>query len=171
MRETLGMREATRDTAQHGNRYDDSLKELAYQLWAFKCGRDSRQVASELLQAEDVQVNDRTIRYWSTAYQWSERASSDLAAIAPDMLRTSVSELIAGSHEASRYLRRVVNGAEERPDKVRVAAAMAILDRVGIGPRRPEGETPTLTLPDRTSTRQDYSQLTDEELARLERGE
>lgn len=161
----------TRETSQHGNRYPDSIKELGYQLWAFKCGRDSKQVAADLLLAEDVQVHERTIRDWSHRYQWAERASSDLAAIAPDMLRTSVSELIAGSHEASHYLRRVANGAEEKPDKVRVAAAIAILDRVGIGPRRPEGETPTLTLPDgKQQSRKDYSAMTDEELAQLERG-
>jgi hypothetical protein len=125
-----------------GEKHDEETRELAYQVWAFEAGRKPAQTRAVLLQSYETDVPLRTIHDWVKRYSWAERVDADLAAIAPDIRRQTIAEIILGSLEGARLLRRSVQDGverEERPDKVQVTAALGLLDRGGfshIGPGR-----------------------------------
>lgn len=118
------------------DRWNDETRELAYQLWAYTCGRNATRVQRVLEQEHDAVVPVRTIQHWAASDRWGERVRDDLSAIAPDLHQTIVSELILGAVESARILRRSVGDAssDERPDKTQVMAAFGLLDRAGYSP-------------------------------------
>lgn len=133
------------------------MRELAYQLWAYTCGRNATKVARVLGEDHDAPVPVRTVQYWASADRWGDRVREDLASIAPDLHQTIVSELILGAVESARLLRRSVGDdlpGSERPDKVQVQAAFGLLDRAGysplgrVSPVQPEAPALVASLPD-----------------------
>lgn len=144
---------AITDGRQH---WDDDVRELGYQLWAYAAGRNASRVA-DMLAAEGHDVPARTVRYWADAGSWAARASADLAAIAPDIRQQTVAELVYGGLEAARGLRAVVQG-EEIADKVRVAAYLGMLDRGGFSPVGSNApELPKVSVQDRAKSFRDMS--------------
>lgn len=131
------------------------MRELAYQLWAYTCGRNATRVARVIAEEHGSTVPARTIQYWASTDGWSSRVRDDLSSIAPDLHQTIVSELILGAVESARVLRRSVGDSDiDRPDKNQITAAFGLLDRAGysplgrIAPVQPMA-TPTLeSLPD-----------------------
>lgn len=149
--------------------WPDDVRLLAYQLWVSDAGRNIGHVARLLADADpDLVIPDRTIRYWVASENWEARADADIAQSGQFILHRAIARLVAGAPSSADYLVSVANGTAE-PNKTRLIAAMAILDRVGIGPRQTAGDLPT--LPASTPTRRDYRSMSDEELARMERGE
>lgn len=117
------------------DRWPDEVRELAYQLWAYTCGRNAVRVCAVLADEHDAPVPLRTVQHWASSEGWSDRVREDLSSIAPDLHQTIVSELILGAVESARLLRRSVGDHEgERPDKVQVTSALALLDRAGYSP-------------------------------------
>ena len=128
---------------------DDETRETAYQYWAFRADRNAAR-AARLLQADGVTIPADTIRSWVERHRWVARADIDAVQLAPAHRRQIIETLIYGGPESVGYLRGVVTG-QEAPDKTRVAAAVAILDRIGFSPlgrqQAPTLETPTSHLP------------------------
>lgn len=125
----------TRDTAQHGNRYGDDVKEAAYQLWAFRCSRRPSEVSGLLALGEIVEpvpVSARQIERWASSYAWAERVHRDLRAIAPDIRDQTIGEIIMGALDGARYLRAVADGRESTPVKERVVSSLGLIDRAGL---------------------------------------
>lgn len=120
-----------------GKQWPDETRELAYQLWAYVHGRDAKAVAATLAREHHATVPERTLQHWASSGRWAERAAGDLAAIAPALHQGIVADLILGAVESARLLRRSVSpdtAPDERPDKVAVTAALALLDRAGYSP-------------------------------------
>lgn len=117
------------------DRWTDEVRELAYQLWAYTCGRNATRVARVMEDEHDVSVPVRTIQHWAATDDWSTRVRDDLSSIAPDLHQTIVSELILGAVESARVLRRSVGDSDaDRPDKNQITAAFGLLDRAGYSP-------------------------------------
>ena len=127
--------------------WDDATRDLAYQVWAFVAGRSLKGTQETLRLDHEVEVPYRTLVDWTTRYQWAERADADLLAIAPDIDKQTIGELILGKLEAARCLRRAVREGvtkEGRPSREEIMASIALLDRTGHSPlnRAPSPQLP-----------------------------
>ncbi len=121
-------------TSHHGTRYDAETLDLAYQLYAFKHGRNAEAVAREL-GAENGKcpgLDGRTVRRWAKEQGWAARSDREIRELAPAIHASNVTSLVAASPEAIQALREVARG-EGDPLTMghRVKAAVAILDRTG----------------------------------------
>lgn len=118
----------------HNNRYDASTRDLAYQLWAFRHGRNAEKVVTDL-QISCPQLDGRTVRRWAVEGEWADRADREIRDLAPAIHESNVTSLIAGSPEAVQALREVARGdfsaAAAGWTTARVKAAEAILQRTG----------------------------------------
>lgn len=116
--------------------HDSQTVELAYQVWAFEAGRSAPRTVEILARDHEIDIPLRTLQHWAAgSYQgqtWAERVERDLASIAPAIRRETISEIVLGSLEAARGLRRVVRG-DEPADKSRITAYLGMLDRGGFG--------------------------------------
>ncbi len=138
--------------------YDEETEALAYQLWAFKCGRRVKDVVRQLSTEERGRVPDEhTIRRWAREQGWAEKVRQDIRSIAPDLTEQTIVELILGRAESVTYLRKVVQEASEptpvldqrgralgmdgewhdvrvafQPNKDAITAAVALMDRGGL---------------------------------------
>lgn len=130
--------------------WDDATRDLAYQVWAFVAGRSLKGTHETLRLDHDVDVPHRTLSDWTTRYQWAARADADLLAIAPDIDKQTIGELILGKLEAARCLRRAVREGvtkEDRPSRDEIMASIALLDRTGHSPLN-RAPSPQLPKPD-----------------------
>lgn len=155
--------------------YDIGVKDLAYQLWAFECGRRVRDVVrllknGEYHDGEPVLVDERTVRRWVHEGGWVQRVRDNIRQLAPDLNEQTVIDLVVGRRDAVRYLRRVVSEAEQPtpiqdqrrrvltidgewvdvragfvPSKDAIAAAIALMDRGGLS-HVGNGKDPTGSL-------------------------
>lgn len=143
--------------------WDAETIELAYQYWAFVCGRNAKATLRALQTDHGLDIPYRTVADWPQRYGWGDRIRQELATIAPDIQSQTVAELILGGLEAARTLRRSVqddryilddDGAIQldkygtpimapKPDKTQVTAALGLLDRAGFSPL---GRTPERTI-------------------------
>lgn len=161
---------ATKDRLAH----DESVRNLAYELWAYVASRDLRKVQALLAAGEygDIGpqiVPDRTLRDWRDRYQWAARVNDDIHKIAPDLRYQAFSELLFAGLDGARYIRRV-NAGEETPDKVRAQLAIAAVDRIGFSPIGKGDPAGQITPPQdhKQLTAEDVSGLSPEELMRRE---
>lgn len=112
-------------------------RQVAYELWAFRCGQNCSAVARILADEYGEAIPERTVRYWAESEGWAARVRDGLRQLAPATREQTIVELIFGALEASRYLRGVANGdvdLDKVTGKTRVTAAIAILDRGGFSP-------------------------------------
>jgi hypothetical protein len=134
------------------------LRNLAYQLWAFECGRNCRAVARIL------NIAAYNIERWAVKESWAERAQRDLQAIMPDLLeQTAMNFRLAAFHVSQRVLAIAVaanNGVAPDPKEVDALVKIA-----GIGGFSPIGRNPLPPLPNRRAEPQpDLSKLSIEEI-------
>lgn len=116
-----------------GTRYDRECYELARDLWAFVHSRNAASVSRDL-QTEYPGIEARTISRWARLDDWAAWVEQRFRDIAPGIQRAVVIELINGSLDAARYLRRAVRG-DDPASGPRVIAATNILDRAGFAPQ------------------------------------
>lgn len=121
-------------------RYSADVIELAYQLWAFVADRKVYRIPRAAASPEWSEVVDGrvlpgldTLHDWVTRYGWNQRADRELHAIAPDLRLRTQQTVAMGTAEAAAYLREVI-GDDEQDAKVRVQAAVSLLDRGGFSP-------------------------------------
>lgn len=103
--------------------YPDSVKQSAYEAWAFKCGGNCARV-SALLKTYDppLDVNERAIQRWAKDHNWPQRRYNDWHDIAPDLTRQGIIDVHLGFVESASEMRRIVNSpGEETKDKVAAA--------------------------------------------------
>ncbi len=152
----------------HNNRYGAQTRDLAYQLWAFRHGRNAEKVAAGL-QDSCPQLDGRTVRRWAVEEAWAERADREIRELAPAIHENNVASLIAGSPEAVQALREVARGdfpaSAAGWAAARVKAAEAILQRTGY----PTAAKVAPSSNDGTAERPDYAALSMAELIERQR--
>ncbi len=161
------MNEPAPDTAtlalesHHGTRYTDEARELAYQLWAFKHGRNASSVAAAM-QDEHPGLDERTVQRWAKDGDWVVKVRQDLTALAPAIQQAIITDLIAGAGEGAQHLRAVARG-EAKAEPARVNACLGLLDRAGFGPRPAQ---PIAPEPERAAilSREEIRSMTPEEM-------
>lgn len=89
----------------------DHIRDWAYQLWAYKCARDSRRVVAYMKVGEydgeeelfpPTKVSDRTIRAWAQRYNWAERQLKEGKALHSDIFNAVAAQNINTSVDAVR---------------------------------------------------------------------
>jgi len=156
-------------TGTTGN-HSEETRQLAYQVWAFVAGRSLKATQTTLRLDHEVEVPYRTLVDWTTRYQWAERADADLLAIAPDIDKQTIGELILGKLEAARCLRRAVREGvtkEERPSRDEIMASIALLDRTGHSPLN-RAPSPQLPKPDALPASLNLASLPIEDVLQLQ---
>ncbi len=142
MNESVAEQPLVRVPSTTSTRYDDEARDLAWQLWGFKHSRNGEAVAREL-QETYPGIDGRTIRRWADEGTWAETIPQQIRALAPAIHEGILIDLMAGAAEGASYLRAAARG-EERAVQARVTAAIALLDRYGLGPRTDPFNLPAL---------------------------
>jgi hypothetical protein len=78
--------------------YSDEARQLAYEVWSFRAGRNAA-AAARILRAECEEthaITDRVIRSWVTSEDWGSRANADLEELAPNIYGGIVTDLLHG---------------------------------------------------------------------------
>jgi hypothetical protein len=122
--------------------YSIEARQLAYETWAFRAGRNSAETA-RILRAECDEthaITDRVIRSWVVQEDWGARANSDLESIAPNIYGGIVTDILYASQAGANFVRRVNEGDPDtkvngRVDIGRVTAAFGALAAAGFSPR------------------------------------
>jgi hypothetical protein len=125
------------DRCGPGYRYPTRMRDLAFQLWAFKCSRRLTCVAEELavvgLSEEwDCVPGERTLRHWVTKGDWPAATARALRTIAPNLMEGLVTDLLMGAAEGMGYLRDVLAGRVTHPNSTRIRAILTALSMVGV---------------------------------------
>src|SRR5918995_554662 len=125
------------DRCGPGHRYPGRVRELAFQLWAFKCSRRLTCVADELAavgrtEEWDCVPGERTLRHWVTNGDWPAATARALQTIAPDLMEGLVTDLIMGAAEGMAYLRDVLAGRVTNPNSTRIRAILTALSMIGV---------------------------------------
>jgi hypothetical protein len=91
--------------------FPDHIKDWAYQLWAYKCARDSKRVVAYMKVGEHdgteemfppTKISDRTIREWAKRYNWAERQLKENKALHADQFNMVSAQNIHNSVDAVR---------------------------------------------------------------------
>ena len=131
------------DTPHHldrcgpGYRYPARVRDLAFQLWVFKCSRRLTCVADELAsvgvsEGWECIPGERTLRHWATKGDWQRAAAEALRSVAPDLTEGLVTDMITGAAEGMPYFRDVVAGRVAQPDATRIRAILTALSMIGV---------------------------------------
>ncbi len=124
---------ASPSTSTNATRYDAEARDLARQLWGFKHSRNAAAVAREMGRSYPG-IDERTIRRWATDEAWAVSIAQGCRELAPAIHEGILIDLMAGAQEGAAYLRASARG-DENAAQARVTAAIALLDRYGMGPR------------------------------------
>jgi hypothetical protein len=125
------------DLCGPGYRYSNRVRDLAFQVWAFKCSRQLACVADELAtvgrgEGWDCVPGERTLRHWATKGDWAAATARALSTIAPDLTGGLVTDLLMGATEGMVYLRDVLAGHVTQPNSTRIRAILTALSMVGV---------------------------------------
>ena len=155
-----------------GKRYSQSEKDLAYQLWAFVCGRNAEKVSAAMKTGDwgaAIDITSRTVRDWAVNGRWEERQREDMQRIAPDLRGGILTELLLAGKEAAEYARGVVRGTEV-PEKTRATVSLAVLGMLGFTqqPKDSSQAMQALASPKVSDALPDLAKLSPEELNALE---
>jgi hypothetical protein len=125
------------DPCGPGYRYPNRMRDLAFQLWAFKCSRRLTCVADELAavgRAEgwECTPGERTLRHWATKGDWQRAATEALRSVAPDLTQALVVDMITGVAEGMPYMRDVLAGRIKQPNSTRIRAILTALSMIGV---------------------------------------
>ena len=138
----------------HGRRYPPETVEMAYQLWAFKHGRNAQSVSDEL-STEDNRLPVATVYRWAKEQGWAERSDREIHDLAPAIHAANVTSLIAASPEAIATVRA----------GVQLKAAVEIMQRTGY----PAAAKVAITSEPPEQDRPDYTALPMAELIERQR--
>jgi hypothetical protein len=127
-----------------GNRFSDDLRELAYEIWLYKADRNAartqrmlaeecRLASEEAIDAEtgeiapldDDSLNIPTVRQvqrWVNDGRWPEKATEDIAKMAPRLWKAANARLFAQIEAAQSFDADVLAGVYDRYDKPGILA-------------------------------------------------
>jgi hypothetical protein len=132
----------SRPVPARGNRYDDDLWALIYEIYAFEEDQNATRSRHNLIEkirsslpddADDVDDDSlniptvRQIQKRARDEQWGKRAASDIAKVAPHLYKASLSRLFAQIEAAQRFDGDVLAG---QYDTFRSPGVLAIKERV-----------------------------------------
>lgn len=143
----------------------DSVREYAYQLWAFEYGRSPAKVAREL------ECHPSTVEKWAKRQHWAQRADQDIRALMPD-LRQQAADIFSFAvlHLARRALAiaKAMDEDNVKPDYREVESIVKLAGLAGFSTNMP---LPSLTashrLPDLNETARSTADLIAQHHARL----
>ena len=124
------------DLCGSGYRYPARVRDLAFQLWAFKCSRRLPCVTDELASVGlteewDCVPGERTLRHWVSKGEWPAAAAQALRSLIPDLAERAVTDLLMAAAEGMPYLRDVVAGRVAQPNSTRIRAILTVQSMVG----------------------------------------
>ena len=124
------------DLCGSGYRYPRQVRDLAFQLWAFKCSRNVMYVTEELTatgaaEGWDCVPGERTLRHWATKGEWPAAAARALRSLIPELAERAVTDLLMAAAEGMPYLRDVVAGRVAQPNSTRIRAILTVQSMVG----------------------------------------
>lgn len=150
------------------------VQDLAFELWAFECDRNTARVARRLDQLLDEgapRPHQTTVSYWARTKGWDIRADQAIAALAPHLRARQLGRLFMMGNQALDVFGQVLTGEldEQRqaPLQAKVAVGSKVLELLGLGTAAGRGEAPRLQL--QAEQREDLAELSPQELARMQR--
>jgi hypothetical protein len=125
------------DRCGPGYRYPGGVRDLAFQLWAFRCSRRLTCVAEKLAsvgrdEGWECVPGERTLRHWATRGDWPATTARALRSVAPDLTQSLVVDMIAGAVDGMPYFRDVLAGRVAQPDATRIRAILTALSMIGV---------------------------------------
>ena len=112
-------------------RYDEAVKELAYEVYARRCNGDMPETLKMLDQLVDPPLSKNTVYQWREDHGWIERMQREKEAIAPHSWNLYFGGLSVAAPEVVRYLRSVV-ADETKSDRDRIAASGKLLNQIAV---------------------------------------
>jgi hypothetical protein len=129
-----------------GNRFDDDLKQLAYEIWLLKADRNASRTQSLLadhlhlladeeinpltgeildIEAESVPIPTvRQVQRWAKDGSWQQKAADDIARLAPRMYKDFNARLFSQVERAQQFDFDVLSGRYGSPDSPGILAVM-----------------------------------------------
>lgn len=138
---------------QRGNRFDDELWELAYEIWLLKADRNAvrthRMLRQHVIDSMDPEFDDideeslnipglRAVQKRIKDHKWRERASNDMAGLAPHLGKEHFWRLYALTDAAESFYAAMMHGEYDHfaspgilASKVAVAKDLLMLRGLG----------------------------------------
>lgn len=118
-----------------GRRYSEEIKELAYQLWAFKLSENAAEVCRALQDGrygDPVDLTPQIVQYWARN-GWVERKQTEVREQYGPILEKIFTENMFMSLELVTKFRRQLEHGEPL-DKVEASLYTQLTDRIGLSP-------------------------------------
>lgn len=148
--------------------------ELAFELWAFECDRNTARVArrlGEMLDEDQPRPHQTTVSYWARTRGWDIKADQRIADLAPHLRARQLGRLFMMGNQALDTFSQVLTGEldlqKQAPLQAKVAVSTKVLELLGLGTAAGRGEAPRLQV--QSEQREDLDLLSPQELARLQR--
>lgn len=131
--------------------------------------RSPTKTVAKLRDEFDIELSADVVRKWSQRHEWAKKAVDLFHETAPTYFERVRSGLVGSGSAAYRYLYDVLEGRAE-PDRVKAMVAFGVLDRIGFLPyTRREAESGHTPIA-RTTTGDDWADLSESELQAIVRG-
>lgn len=118
-----------------GNRYSAEIKELAFQLWAFKYAENASEVSRAISEGrfgDATAISSQIINYWARN-GWVERKQTETREQYGPILEKIFTENVFLSLELiTKFRKQIAN--DEPLDKVEAALYTQLIDRSGLSP-------------------------------------
>lgn len=154
--------------------HPEDVQELAFELWAFECDRNTARVArrlDQLLDEGQPRPHQTTISYWARKRGWDIRADQTIASLAPHLRARQLGRLFMMGNQALDTFSQVLTGEldmqKQAPLQAKVAVSTKVLELLGLGTAAGRGEAPRIQV--QAEQREDLASLSPQELARLQR--
>lgn len=122
--------------------YDDPKddRQTAFEVWLLLADRSPGKTVKILEQDYGIEAKPQTISTWAKRHGWHEKTRETLSGMYPTLMERAAASITAGAPDAAHYLHEVARGSAE-PDRNRIVASVAVLDRAGFMPHtRKEAE-------------------------------
>lgn len=107
-------------------RYDDSVKELAYEVYSKRCNGDMPATLRILGELIEPPLSEKTVYQWREDHDWRGRLQAEKEAIAPYSWELWFGGLAVAALDSLKALHRIVQNPEAS-DRDRIAAAGKIM--------------------------------------------
>jgi len=107
-------------------RYDDSVKELAYEVYSKRCNGDMPATLKILGELIEPPLSEKTVYQWREDHDWRGRLQEEKQAIAPYSWELWFGGLAVAALDSLKTLHRIVQNPDAS-DRDRIAAAGKIM--------------------------------------------